>query len=157
MDNFRFFNCGLNIILWSVFHVFKVPFIKLTYKIWKTVKTCFFFTYISFSIQPTVHNGRVSRRRVSGCGCWLIDRWQVAGDRWHVTCYKWQVTSEMWHMTHNMWHMTHVTKHFYLPFKAIKGEKKAKLISFVFIKGRLQKGACMTSLPVLPGPSCGSS
>ena len=30
----------------------------------------FLFCFCVFANQPTVHNGGVSRGRVSGCGCW---------------------------------------------------------------------------------------
>ena len=65
---------GVKIILRSVIHDFCALFMKLTKKLEKKIPKSIFFSYFSFSFQPTVHNGRVSRGRVCGCGCWLSDR-----------------------------------------------------------------------------------
>ena len=45
-----------------------------------------------------MHNGRVSRGRVSGCGFFVSDRSQV-------TCNMWHMPHDMWHMTCDKWHM----------------------------------------------------
>ena len=114
---------GAKFFLLSVIHDFCALFMKLTKKLEFFSSKSIFFSCFSFSFQPTVHNGRVSRGRVCGCGCWLSDRWQVVGDRWHVTGDKvthdrWHVTRDTWHMTHDTWHMTWDTRHFYLLLKS---------------------------------------
>ena len=70
-----------------------------------------FFTYLSFSFQPTVQSERVSWGRV--CGMWPVtgDGWQVTGDRWPVTGDKWHMTHDTRNMTHDAWQMTHDTWH----------------------------------------------
>ena len=57
-----------------------------------------------FLFQPTVHNVRVSRGRVCGCGWWHGDRWQVACDKWQVTGDRWQVTDGSWQVTGDRLH-----------------------------------------------------
>ena len=56
-----------------------------------------------------------------------------------------QVTSYTWLVTHETWHMTCDITHFYLLFKVMKSEKKAK--KYIFL---LQKRGCVTGMPGLP-------
>ena len=85
MVNFKFFNLGGKHYFTISHSYFVAAFYENDKKIGK--KFCNpFFQLFSYSFEPTVHNGRVSRGRV--CGCRLSDRWQVAGGRWQVACDK---------------------------------------------------------------------
>ena len=109
MGNYRFFICWGKKYVIVCHSLFWCTFYETSHKkIGKKFKISLFI-YFSFSFQPNVHNGRVRRGRVCGCGCWLNDRWQVAGDRWHLTGDRWHVTHRIWHLTQDTWNMTQDT------------------------------------------------
>ena len=114
MDNFRFFYCGGKNMWLSVIHDLDATFIKLTNQIREKIPKSLLSSILVFLFQTTLHNRRVRRGRICGCGCWLSDRWQVPGYSWHVTGDRWQVPCDTWNVTPDTLHMTHDTWHILL-------------------------------------------
>ena len=109
----NFWSKGISLILAFHHNILVFCFVLMIFSVLS------FFWFSVLVIQPTVHNGGVGRGRVCGCGCWLSDGWQVAGDRCPVTCDTWHMTCDTGHVTHDMWHVTFL-------FFAKKGQKVPK-------------------------------